>query len=419
MGTQGHHQYINGETPNGMSVDHINWQKTDNRKANLRPATQSQQIENRNQRCDKLDPFTELIDLGIYRLPRLLRWDGSEDKFVVENEKQITGTKSTKVSVVNKFRNCLLRLTVFLENNVNPIMDKFVLERAKLADEYNQLIYTAHLSLPEIFADGPYIDLEDMCGALAYCNICMDKLPAVKENEVLHGILNIPTQYMDVPDLDSVALIKQYNGDNTRIVLFDKKYEDIVFKIPAMDVSDSAPIMQATFALHELFPTLVSKRDVDIKKKFMVKDLVWCGILKREKPPGYTVVPLNYQQFDLRVDNLRVLLGEPKTHKSPEGPQDIPEEYGLSLRFWPRSLSFSATYAKAGKSPMGFMCRLKDGKKKIFTCSSSTIVETFEKKTIPFLKTLDPDYDTINPLFQKLHGEYIDLVNDIMYQMAN
>jgi hypothetical protein len=417
MGTQAHHQYINGDTPNGLSVDHINWQKTDNRKANLRSATQSQQNENRGQRCDKLDPFIELIELGIYRLPRLLRWDGSEEKFVVENEKQITGTKSVKVSTVNKFRNCLLRLTAFLETNVNPVKDNFVLQRTKLADEYNQLIYAAHIAIPTIFKNGPYIDLEDMCGALDYCNICMDKLPAVKPGEILHGVLNIPTQYMPIPDLDSFALIKQYNGNDTRIVLFDNKYADIASLLPAMDVFGSAPYLTSTTQLHELFPAFVSKADVNAKKKFMVKDLIWCAVLKREKPADHTVVPFNYRQYDLRVTNLRLLPGEPKNHKSPEGPQDILEEYGLKCRFWPKTLSFSPTYAKTGKSPMAFLIRQASGRK-LFTCSETTLIDTFENKVLPYLRSNDDKFEENNDLFQKLHGEYEDLVNDILYELS-
>ena len=44
------------KTPPGITVDHINWSKTDNRRANLRLATQSQQNVNRSTRNDKQLP---------------------------------------------------------------------------------------------------------------------------------------------------------------------------------------------------------------------------------------------------------------------------------------------------------------------------------------------------------------------------
>lgn len=68
-----------------LSVDHIVYSnKTDNRVCNLRMATQSTQNSNRGTRSDKKKPCQELLDIGINELPRFVRWDKSEGKFIIE-----------------------------------------------------------------------------------------------------------------------------------------------------------------------------------------------------------------------------------------------------------------------------------------------------------------------------------------------
>ena len=108
----------------GYTIDHINCCKLDNRRKNLRAATQGEQNSNRGSRSDKLAPPQELVDAGITELPRYVRWDGSEKKFVIEthpfliNEVRqgtrkkatMSGTKSTKCTVLQKYQDIIARL---------------------------------------------------------------------------------------------------------------------------------------------------------------------------------------------------------------------------------------------------------------------------------------------------------------------
>ena len=74
----------NKEKQTNESIDHINQIKTHNVLENLRFVTQSIQNSNRQTRSDRLAPPQELINIGINELPRYIRYDNSENKFVIE-----------------------------------------------------------------------------------------------------------------------------------------------------------------------------------------------------------------------------------------------------------------------------------------------------------------------------------------------
>lgn len=108
----------------GYTIDHINCCKLDNRRKNLRAATQGEQNSNRGSRSDKLAPPQELVDAGITELPRHVRWDGSEKKFIIEchpflldevrqgkrKRPSMSGTKSAKCTVLQKYQDIMARL---------------------------------------------------------------------------------------------------------------------------------------------------------------------------------------------------------------------------------------------------------------------------------------------------------------------
>jgi DNA-binding ferritin-like protein (Dps family) len=128
-----------------LSVDHINREKLDNRIKNLRMATQGQQNSNRDTRSDKKPPCQELINIGVLELPKYVRWDNTEKKFIIEKHPQLikeitqgirtkptmSGTKSTKLTVIQKYQDIISRLQDLDELNNNTNLEEF----KKLSDE--------------------------------------------------------------------------------------------------------------------------------------------------------------------------------------------------------------------------------------------------------------------------------------------
>jgi len=126
-----HYNKIKDYDNENLSVDHINRIKFDNRVKNLRMATQGQQNSNRDTRSDKKPPCEELIALGINELPKYVRWDNTEKKFIIEKHPQLvkevtqeirkkpimSGTKSSKLTIIQKYQDIIARLEELDELN--------------------------------------------------------------------------------------------------------------------------------------------------------------------------------------------------------------------------------------------------------------------------------------------------------------
>jgi HNH endonuclease len=140
------HQQIDTD----LTVDHINCFKLDNRSRNLRIASQSEQNSNRPSRSDKQRPCHDLVQMGVQSLPKYVRWDKTEEKFVIENHPYLeaevlsgirkkacqSGSKSKKLNVVEKFQDILSRLQELDAKWVDKNKEKFDKLKLETSQEY-------------------------------------------------------------------------------------------------------------------------------------------------------------------------------------------------------------------------------------------------------------------------------------------
>ncbi len=164
-------EYIN--TPENTSIDHINYIKTFNVAENLRYATQDQQNSNRDTRKDKLPPPQELINIGITTLPKHIRYDKSEKKFIIERTHpglefidkpfNYSGTKSCNVSIIYKYYDILKKVECLNKLVLTPEKVVFLEKQKNLYKEYQDITFLITGELPELinyFSDYDYTRLE-------------------------------------------------------------------------------------------------------------------------------------------------------------------------------------------------------------------------------------------------------------------
>lgn len=389
-----------------MSIDHVNWHKTDNRRANLRVVDHAEQQRNRADRADRQMPPAEVRDLVSCRLPRGVRWDACESKFVVDlpGSAQLTGTKSAAVSTANKLRDCLQKLQAHLEAGGGRATSGAAVlaeQRVRLGNEHNAIVRAAHAAHPERIPDGPYVDVEALGDELACCRAALAHLPAPQEGEALRGAQRVAKGVVPMPHAGAIALVK-----GGAVLLFDAAHEAAVRRLPEVDTSGGAPVLVARPLLAQ-FPEF----DAGGARKVTVKEFVWRALLRRELPDGHCVMPLNHQASDLRAANLVLLPGSGKEHKGPEGVPFVPEEHAAAagMRFLPRGVTLSRTAGQSKVSPwMLYYRSAATGKRTSFACGPINFPRVFLEGLLPLVRNENPAFDEANESFQRLLGEYLD-----------
>ena len=427
-----HHFIMGWPTDDECTVDHINRQPLDNRRANLRWATQSQQNANRDSRCDKLDPPDELKAHGITHLPRYMRFDSGEQKFSFCDHPLISklaangvtingsGTKARDNTLIQKFKHCLEQLMEMHKKHhaLFPDDKDFMDRRMQLAVEYNEIVRFAHETDPESFPDGPYADLDEMHSEIQVIARMIDGLVDVaaaqtgaKQHTHTDTIANAQvvvrrssTQMIDgLSDVEAAQtgaiVVAARCSSNDSITIFDSKHAPTLSQLN-WDAADlrihiCPKVLQLFPAISDLFPG---------KKKIMLPDFVYHVLEQRPVLDGHVVVPYNNIKHDIRVENLVCMPGEAKNYKRPVSLQP-PPFFGIGMTYLPKGIAMSEDRGK-----QVFIVKLGGTVKKFSGVTAANCFDIFTAKVLPLLHANDAEFDTHNAKYQRLLGEYEALV---------
>eukprot|EP00798_Chlamydomonas_sp_ICE-L_P002944 gene2944-biopygen14878 len=268
----------------GLTVDHINRIPLDNRIKNLRVANMSVQNSNRMPSAE-IDPPEELKPY-FDEMPVFLRWDRNYLRFV-SDKYNINGTRSEKVSIVNKFRDAAVKLKTAIIEDIEYSQHLATLNQ--LRDDYIQINKLVHSQYPEHF--DMYDDNADKVYRCTpeFVDQCLSKLPAVNYGDVFHGPLALSTTYR-TDESSSVCYMKRGDYDEKEIV-FDMDFLEHFKSCRAVDVDSGSPIIRVG------------------DSKIVLRAYVWTNLLKRKVPHGFKVGIRIGNPMDVRASNL-VLIDE-------------------------------------------------------------------------------------------------------------
>jgi hypothetical protein len=146
----------------------------------------------------------------------------------------------------------------------------------------------------------------------------------------------------------------------------------------------------------------------------LVKDFIWSILMKHGPiPENHCIIPLNYQQSDLRSENLRLVEGQGREYKGLEKIPVIPDNSGITMKFWPRNVT-NTFIDNSSTSPYTIHVKLSDKSKKRITCSIGTMKARFENDVLPLLRDEYPNFDEENEIYQRLFGEYVKYTTPII-----
>lgn len=296
-----HHVMMPSMPPSKLSVDHVNQIKTDNRKCNLRLATQSQQNSNRAQRSDKIAPCPELVERGIKRLPRGIRYDNGMQRYVIEPF-NMNGTRSTKMDHVGKFKDAL---AIYISESEKANTISIACQGNKLAQEFHAIMDAAikfDSSIQKPVNDDIVVD------DLSYARQLMEMLQDV---QVQKGPANI--EWSDIRNPNGVAdTVGRIKGDT--FTLYDAKMHHVLGDLN-WETSGNVPRY----------------------KKQSLCSYIWTDLLKKDIPEGHIVAQISCDGYDVRSSNL-YLLNRTMAFRTTPGEWIIPENVDIGMRFLPRGI---------------------------------------------------------------------------------
>ena len=364
----------------GRTVDHINWIKTDNRRKNLRMATQAEQNSNRFARVDKKPACDALAAVGVERLPRGIRRDATCNRYTCIDHiactgKHTNGTRSGSDEVV-KLKDCLRLYIANLDAD-----ERFRQEHAlgsvrlALAEEYNAIVRSAR-AFDASMPDGPYANIDDAVDDLTYAKRTMARLERVPNAAWCDVVAPLGLNGV-------VGRIK----DGT-LTLYDERFHDEL-RVIDWDVRGSAP---------------------RANKVVPLATLVWTELAGRTVAAGHVVAAISGRLFDVRLENLE-LVAEKDCCKD-DGWLLVPDGVDIGMRFLPKGVTVNdkkVGIGRAGRLRPGEHGATFDGRWARPMSASRSIATRLAEAIDCLRKTHGAsEFDASNAMYQRLLGEHID-----------
>ena len=394
------HRFIMGKSNDPMrpSVDHINRVKSDNRRANLRFASQSEQNMNRATRIDKKPACQELQQHGISRLPRGIRRDDGKERYTCrdhracEGKRNLNGTRHSGNSEAAKFKDCLLKYIAHLEADADASsVAAFNDLLRRLAQEHADIVRRAHEFDPEI-PDGPYADMDDIDDDLTYAR---SLLPILTDVEIVRGAPNLEVQ--DVPVPDDERYVARIKGET--VTLFDADFADDLVEIN-WEVGAAGP---------------------QVKKKNMPKkglgEHVWCELAGRDIPPGYVLHNVDGQLYDVRIENLEVIeTSKVVAKKTCDALIQVPDGVDIGMRYLPMGVTVNGTKVQVTKGLAQPNLESGGWSK---SCASTADAKRKRECIFKAIRAIEEKqgaeaFRAENATYQRLRGEYDDIRARVM-----
>lgn len=398
------HSIIMGPAPEAMTVDHFNTEQMDNRRANLRWATQGVQNSNRDIRGDRQEVPSFLDRYKFSSMPRGVRWDEALQRFTFRDLLDATsyspsgynGTRCSECSVEGRYLDILNKYIAYIERCSPEVVKatEHYDQQKVLRDEFFQLVNAAHNAYPWIGSVSsqdkelwrPELDLilaKNQRDVLLSNSVCVKSGYA---NHVLKGNYDVP---LSCGGSCVVRLEDEY------VTIYDSDFREFLDQVHWYCEKTTGPRVSV---------------NVD-RARPRLADYVWKTLAKRDIPDGFFVAAINYQPYDVRLANLALFPGTSGRSNKARAISKIPMEVQaeVGLRYLPRSIYLSNDSGDA------YLVRVMQNGKKVASAGAKSIRQLGPVllQMIAKARSVISDFDDVNAVFQKRSIEYEEIMSYI------
>lgn len=379
----------------GLSVDHINQIKLDNRQCNLRYASQSLQNTNRGVRGDRYDVQAELAAAGVLEMPRFIRWDDACKRYTFADAPFAPpNANSTRASVcthIGRYLDCLNKYIAVIRgmSEEEVAYSQAELEtRVRLADEYKAIVDAAHRFDVSKFPTCDATILPVYHSVATYLAMAVQQRDYLVEKgvTVVTGTPNLVSRHHVVLLADGTQMGILRKGGN--VLIYDKAMENYFATMRIDFGTSSTRVWQSNGS------------------RVAIATHVWTACANRTIPDGMTVVPINFERCDMRVANLQLVEGASGKSYKRGGVLEVPSDVDIGMRFIPCGMTLS--YENRARRHVVNVNIKGFPKKEIPEAGDKTLQQAFDEGMAALRQ--DPEFEARNAAYQSRMREFREIM---------